>query len=79
MNLAPIPILYSNGQTSRKINIGKFKWDSIQPHETHNNTLRNVFDAALKSHTTWQVCHILLLLLCFNSADISPDIAMYTV
>jgi len=45
----------------------------------NNNTLQNVFDAGLKSHTTWQVCNILLLLPCFNSADISPDIAMYTV
>jgi len=33
MNLALIPILYSNGQTSRKINIGKFKWDSVQPRD----------------------------------------------
>jgi hypothetical protein len=79
MNLALIPILHSNGQTSRKINTGKFKWDSIQPHEMHNNTLWNVFDAGLKSHTTWQVHNTLLLLPSFTSADISPDTAMYTV
>jgi hypothetical protein len=45
----------------------------------HNNTLQNVFDARLKSHTSWQVRNTLLLLPCFTSADIAPDIAMYTV